>query len=105
MGVGRVGVGSALGRVGGDTRQGWALLAVMTVVFVALLAVCVGAEQAGNPSLAQAGVDQEVSAVQSGGNKEGQETRFRLVNSALGATATTRASHRSVESLHRSLLP
>jgi len=93
------------GRMVGDTRQGWALLAVMTVVFVALLAVCVGAEQAGNPSLAQAGVDQEVSAVQSGGNMEGKETRFGIVNSALWATATTAASNGSVNAMHDSFTP
>src|SRR5712692_9760478 len=42
----------------GDRRQGWAILAAMTIVFVALLAVCVGSEQAGNPALAKLGVGQ-----------------------------------------------
>lgn len=93
------------GRMVGDTRQGWALLTVMTVVFVALLAVCTGAEQAGNPALAQAGVDQEVSAAQSGGNMEGKETRFGIVNSTLWATATTAASNGSVNAMHDSFTP
>jgi K+-transporting ATPase ATPase A chain len=93
------------GRMVGDTRQGWALLFVMTIVFVALLAVCVTSEQAGNPALVQAHVDQEISAVQSGGNMEGKETRFGIVNSALWATATTAASNGSVNSMHDSYTP
>ena len=93
------------GRMVSDTRQGWALLAVMTIVFVALLAVCVGAEQAGNPALAQAGVDQVASPLQAGGNMEGKETRFGIVNSALWATATTAASNGSVNAMHDSFTP
>ena len=93
------------GRMVGDTRQGWALLGAMTLVFVVLLAVCVGAEQAGNPSLAKLGVDQTASATQAGGNMEGKETRFGIVNSALWATATTAASNGSVNSMHDSFTP
>jgi K+-transporting ATPase ATPase A chain len=93
------------GRMVGDTRQGWALLTVMTVIFVALLALCTGAEQAGNPVFAQAGVDQEASSLQSGGNMEGKETRFGIANSALWATATTAASNGSVNSMHDSYTP
>ena len=93
------------GRMVSDTRQGWALLAAMTIVLVALLAVCVSAEQAGNPSLAQLGVDQAVSETQSGGNMEGKETRFGIVNSALWATATTAASNGSVNAMHDSFTP
>jgi potassium-transporting ATPase potassium-binding subunit len=89
----------------GDRRQGWAVLAAMTIVFVALLAVCVGAEQAGNPALAKLGVDQTASAVQAGGNMEGKETRFGVVNSALWATATTAASNGSVNAMHDSFTP
>jgi len=102
-------IGAALcytfGRMIGDTRQGWALLAAMTIVFVALLAVCVGAEQSGNPLLAKAGVDETASALQAGGNMEGKETRFGVVNSALWATATTAASNGSVNSMHDSFTP
>ena len=93
------------GRMVGDTRQGWALLGAMTLVFVVLLAVCVGAEQAGNPALAKLGVDQSVSASQAGGNMEGKETRFGIVNSALWATATSAASNGSVNSMHDSFTP
>jgi K+-transporting ATPase ATPase A chain len=89
----------------GDRRQGWAVLAAMTIVFVALLAVCVGAEQAGNPALAKLDVDQTASATQSGGNMEGKETRFGVVNSALWATATTAASNGSVNAMHDSFTP
>jgi K+-transporting ATPase ATPase A chain len=77
----------------------------MTFVFVVLLALCAGAEQAGNPSLAKLGVDQTVSATQAGGNMEGKETRFGIVNSALWATATTAASNGSVNSMHDSFTP
>jgi potassium-transporting ATPase potassium-binding subunit len=93
------------GRMVGDTRQGWAILAAMTVVFVSLLAVCVGSEQAGNPLLAKLGVDQTASTIQAGGNMEGKETRFGIVNSALWATATTAASNGSVNSMHDSFTP
>jgi potassium-transporting ATPase potassium-binding subunit len=88
-----------------DTRQGWALLATMTILFAALLAVCVGAEQSGNPALTKAGADQTVSATQAGGNMEGKETRFGIVNSALWATATTAASNGSVNAMHDSFTP
>ena len=93
------------GRMVGDTRQGWAVLAAMTIVFVAMLALCVGSEQSGNPLLAKQGVDQTASAMQAGGNMEGKETRFGVVNSALWATATTVASNGSVNSMHDSFTP
>jgi K+-transporting ATPase ATPase A chain len=102
-------IGAALcytfGRMVGDTRQGWSLLIAMTVVFVALLGVAVWAEQAGNPNLAALGVDQTPSALQSGGNLEGKETRFGIANSALWAAATTAASNGSVNSMHDSFTP
>ncbi len=93
------------GKMVGDTRQGWAILAAMTAVFVVMLGACVRAEQSGNPLLANAGVDQTASAVQAGGNMEGKETRFGIVNSALWATATTAASNGSVNSMHDSFTP
>ena len=102
-------IGAALchtfGRMVGDKRQGWALQAAMTIVFVVLLAVCAGSEQAGNPALSKLGVDQAASAVQPGGNMEGKEIRFGIVNSALWATATTAASNGSVNSMHDSYTP
>ncbi len=89
----------------GDTRQGWVILAAMTLVFVALIFVTVPAEQHGNPALRALGVDQNVSAQQSGGNMEGKETRFGIVNSALWAVVTTAASNGSVNSMHDSFTP
>jgi K+-transporting ATPase ATPase A chain len=88
----------------GDTRQGWAVLAAMTVIFVVLLATCVVAEQKGN-LFAKQGVDHTASALSSGGNMEGKEVRFGIANSALWATATTSASNGSVNSMHDSFTP
>jgi len=88
-----------------DTRQGWAVLAAMTIVFVALLAVAAWAESSGNPVLASLGIDQTASAGQSGGNMEGKEVRFGIPNSVLWATATTAASNGSVNAMHDSLMP
>ena len=93
------------GKMVGDVRQGWTLLITMTVVFVAFLVVAYAAEQAGNLQLAALGVDQSVSALQSGGNMEGKEVRFGIANSALWATATTAASNGSVNSMHDSYTP
>jgi K+-transporting ATPase ATPase A chain len=102
-------IGAALcysfGRLVKDTRQGWALLAAMTLIFVALLGVAVWAEQGGNPLLAALGVDQTASELQGGGNMEGKEVRFGIANSALWATATTAASNGSVNSMHDSYTP
>ncbi len=95
-------IGAALcitfGRMVGDLRQGWAILAAMTAMFVLLLGVAVAAEQWGNPILEKAGVAAD-------GNMEGKETRFGIVNSALWATATTAASNGSVNSMHDSYTP
>jgi K+-transporting ATPase ATPase A chain len=87
-----------------DTRQGWTVLAAMTVIFVGMLAVCVVAEQNGHVFVKQ-GVDHTASDLQSGGNMEGKEVRFGIVNSALWATATTAASNGSVNSMHDSYTP
>jgi K+-transporting ATPase ATPase A chain len=93
------------GRMVGDTRQGWAILAAMTTIFVAMLAVTEISEQRGNPAFAELGVDQQVSSLHSGGNMEGKETRFGIVNSALFATITTAASCGAVNSMHDSYTP
>ena len=93
------------GKMVGDTRQGWAILAAMTIIFVVLVAVTVWAEQGGNPRLAALGVDQVQSATNLGGNMEGKEVRFGVVNSALWATATTAASNGSVNAMHDSFMP
>jgi K+-transporting ATPase ATPase A chain len=93
------------GRMVGDTRQGWAILTAMTIIFVVLVALGVWAEQSGNPRLAALGVDTTASDLQSGGNMEGKEVRFGIANSALWATATTAASNGSVNSMHDSYTP
>jgi K+-transporting ATPase ATPase A chain len=93
------------GSMVGDTRQGWAILAAMTILFVGFLAVAEYAERQGNPAFTALGVDQNVSAMQSGGNMEGKETRFGIVNSALFATITTGASCGAVNSMHDSFTP
>jgi len=89
----------------GDRRQGWALLATMLAIFLPLLLACTAAEQAGNPALSSLGADQVASAVQAGGNMEGKEVRFGIVNSTLWATATTAASNGSVNAMHDSFTP
>ncbi|MEQ1546868.1 potassium-transporting ATPase subunit KdpA [Methyloglobulus sp.] len=88
-----------------DTRQGWAILTTMTLVLLGALLVTLHYEQAGNPLLTALGVDQSPSLTQSGGNMEGKETRFGIVNSVLWATATTAASNGSVNAMHDSFMP
>ena len=93
------------GRMVGDSRQGWALLAAMMILFVPLAFVGYAAEQGGNPRLDVASVDQQPGPGQSGGNMEGKEVRFGVANSALWAAATTAASNGSVNSMHGSYTP
>ena len=94
------------GKMVGDTRQGWALLAAMTIIFVVIAGLAVWAEQSGNPAFTAMGVDQTARATFSpGGNMEGKEVRFGIANSALWATATTAASNGSVNSMHDSFTP
>ncbi len=93
------------GKMVGDTRQGWAVLAAMTVILVAFLALAVWAEQGGNPAFKVMGVDQIQTGINPGGNMEGKEVRFGIANSALWATATTAASNGSVNSMHDSFMP
>lgn len=89
----------------GDTRQGWALLAVMTVLLVVAIGGAYAAEAAGNPRLAALGADQAATDLNPGGNMEGKEVRFGVANSALWATTTTAASNGSVNSMHDSYMP
>ncbi len=93
------------GRMVGDTRQGWAVLAAMTLTLLPLLALCYSQEQGGNPLLDRLGVDQHASALQSGGNMEGKEVRYGIANSTLWAATTTAASNGSVNSMHDSYTP
>jgi len=93
------------GRMVGDTRQGWALLAAMTLVLAVLLAFAYVTETEPNPLLAQAGVDTTASANALGANLEGKEVRLGIPNSVLWAAATTAASNGSVNAMHGSLMP
>jgi len=100
-----VGLTNVFGRMVGNERQGWALLAAMGLLFLAGVAVCYGAESAGNPQIAALGVDAAPSTMQAGGNMEGKEVRFGIANSALWATITTDTSCGAVNSMHDSYLP
>jgi K+-transporting ATPase ATPase A chain len=93
------------GKMVGDRRQGWALLATMTLILTIFLIVCYSTEQEGNPLLTTAGVDQTAGSLQSGGNMEGKEVRFGIANSVIWATATTAASNGSVNAMHDSFSP
>jgi K+-transporting ATPase ATPase A chain len=95
----------AFGRMVGDIRQGWAVLGAMTVIFVVMTAVVMIAEQQAPPALQALGVDQAASALQSGGNMEGKETRFGISASALFAAITTAASCGAVNAMHDSFMP
>jgi K+-transporting ATPase ATPase A chain len=102
-------IGAALtnvfGRMVGDQRQGWAVFAVMSILFLGGVVVAYWAEAAGNPAFAPLGVDSVASALQAGGNMEGKEVRFGIANSALFATITTDASCGAVNSMHDSFTP
>ena len=95
----------AFGRMVGDRRQGWALLAAMTLIFVATTVVVMGAEQQVHPALHAMGVDQGASVLQAGGNMEGKETRFGISASTLFAAVTTAASCGAVNAMHDSFMP
>jgi potassium-transporting ATPase potassium-binding subunit len=93
------------GRMVGDTRQGWAVLAAMAILFVSLLMLAEYSEQHGNPLLAGLGVDDTASASQAGGNMEGKETRFGIAASALFASVTTATSCGATNGMHDSFTP
>lgn len=95
----------AYGRMVGDTRQGWALLMTMCLIFITLLIIPLWSEYAGNPLLGELGVDQTPSELQPGGNMAGKEVRFGIAPSVLWATATTAASNGSVNSMHDAYTP
>ena len=93
------------GHMVGDTRQGWAVLAAMLILFVPLYVLCNHAEQLGNPRLTALGVNQTASRLQSGGNMEGKEVRFGIAGSTLFATVATATSTGAVDSMHDSYMP
>jgi K+-transporting ATPase ATPase A chain len=102
-------IGAALtnvfGRMIGDQRQGWAVFAVMGILFLGGVVIAYWAEAAGNPAFAPLGIDTAASTLQAGGNMEGKEVRFGIANSALFATVTTDASCGAVNSMHDSFTP
>jgi K+-transporting ATPase ATPase A chain len=102
-------IGAALtnvfGRMVGDQRQGWAVFAVMGILFLGGVVVAYWAEAAGNPAFAPLGIDTAASSLQAGGNMEGKEVRFGIANSALFATVTTDASCGAVNAMHDSFTP
>lgn len=102
-------IGAALtnvfGRMVGDERQGWAVLAAMGVLFVTGVLVAYWAESHPNPAIAAMGVDTQPSDLQAGGNMESKEVRFGIAASALFAVITTAASCGAVNAMHDSFTP
>ncbi|HKF20927.1 MAG TPA: potassium-transporting ATPase subunit KdpA [Candidatus Angelobacter sp.] len=93
------------GKMVKDTRQGWALFAAMSLLFLGGVAISYSAEQYGNPILSAMGIENHPTATQTGGNMEGKEVRFGIANSALFATVTTDASCGAVNGMHDSFTP
>ncbi|HTH62672.1 MAG TPA: potassium-transporting ATPase subunit KdpA [Paraburkholderia sp.] len=102
-------IGAALcvtfGQMVGDRRQGYAVLAAMTIAFAVACWGEISAEQAGNPLLASLNVDQHATPLQPGGNQEGKEVRFGIADSGIFTVATTSASCGAVNNMHDSLTP
>jgi len=99
------GLTHTFGKMVGDRKQGWALFAVMSILFLAGAAPTVWAEQHGNPQFRAMGIDEHATATQSGGNMEGKEVRNGIVESALWATVTTDTSCGAVNAMHDSFTP
>jgi potassium-transporting ATPase potassium-binding subunit len=93
------------GKMVGDTRQGWVILAAMLILFVPLVITAFHSEQIGNPLIAKQGIDQVASTLQAGGNMEGKESRFGIAASALFAAVTTATSCGAVNTMHDSMTP
>src|SRR6516162_8802526 len=99
------GLTHTFGQMAGDRRQGWALFGAMAILFLIGVASAIWSEQRGNPQFATMGIDQRAGAAQSGGNMEGKEVLYGIVNSALWATVTTDTSCGAVNSMHDSYTP
>lgn len=82
-----------------DKKQGWMVFGAMAIIFVIGLGVCMTAEHAGNPALAEVGLNQSM------GNFEGKEVRFGIDQSALFTTVTTSFTTGTVNNMHDSLTP
>ena len=99
------GLTHTFGKMAGDRRQGWALFAAMALLFLAGATVAIWSEQQGNPNFTRLGISPAATAIQTGGNLEGKEVRFGIVDSALWATITTDTSYGAVNSMHDSYTP
>jgi len=99
------GLTHTFGQMAGDRRQGWALFGAMAILFLFGAGLAIWTEQRGNPQFAKLGIDQRAGATQSGGNMEGKEVRYGIVDSALWATVTTDTSCGAVNSMHDSFTP
>ena len=99
------GLTHTFGRMAGDQRQGWAIFAAMSLLFLIGAGVAYHAESNGNPAFHTIGLATEASNQQAGGNMEGKEVRFGIAQSALFATVTTAASCGAVNSMHSSFTP
>jgi len=99
------GLTNVFGRMVDNQRQGWAIFAVMFLLFLAGTAIAYAVESHGNPAFAAFHVDQSAGELQAGGNMEGKEVRFGIANSALFTTVTTDTSCGAVNTMHDSLLP
>jgi K+-transporting ATPase ATPase A chain len=97
------GLTATLGQMTGSPKHGWAVFAAMSVLFLAGVLTCYWAETQPTPTLA--GISQQASPMQAGGNMEGKEVRFGIANSALFATITTDASCGAVNGMHDSFTP
>jgi K+-transporting ATPase ATPase A chain len=93
------------GKLVRDTRQGWAVFAAMSILWLAGVVVAYHFEQHGTPMLQKAGIEMTSTGTQPGGNMEGKETRFGIADSALFATVTTDASCGAINSWHDSMTP
>jgi K+-transporting ATPase ATPase A chain len=93
------------GKMVKDTRQGWAIFAAFSIMFLAGVFITYPAEQSGNPNITRLGINSAPTATQAGGNMEGKETRFGVAASALFATVTTDTSCGAVNSWHDSFTP
>jgi K+-transporting ATPase ATPase A chain len=95
----------SVGKMVGDTRQGWVLASCMVLVLCVFAAIAFYSEQSGNPLIAKQGIDQLATSAQAGGNMEGKDTRFGIGASALFATVTTATSTGAVNGWHDSMTP
>lgn len=95
----------SFGQMVGNTKQGWILLTAMALILIPLAVLNISFEQKGNPKFNSLNIDQKASDIQAGGNMEGKEVRFGIVNSVLWSDVTTAASNGAVNSMLDSYTP